>query len=144
MQRFQIELVGVGGNLSLHVPPTRRPGLLARNGTAPKVDAYGSRGKDPRVRWLSPYEFDMYWGTEAVLPPCRDGGGLSEWCDEGEEFYEAHKHDYPQPRLQAGKHYRVKDFTGDEETIAYPAGVTLCCTIPFVSNYHTWSIPSFD
>eukprot|EP00973_Karenia_brevis_P047925 6651493-Karenia_brevis.AAC.1 len=70
MQRLQTELDGVGGNLSLRVPPTKRPGLIARNGSAPKVDAYGFRGLDLRVRLLSPYEFDMYWGTEPVLPPC--------------------------------------------------------------------------
>eukprot|EP00973_Karenia_brevis_P068586 9539210-Karenia_brevis.AAC.1 len=64
MQRIQIELDGVGGNLSLRVPPARRPGFIARNGNAPKVDAYGFRGLDIRVRLLSPYEFDMYWGTE--------------------------------------------------------------------------------
>ena len=123
MQRLQVELDGVGGNLSLRVPPTRRPGLIARSGCAPKVDAYGFRGKDPRVRWLSPYEFDMYWGTEAVLPPCRDDGrGLSEWCEKGEDFYEARKHDYPPVRLIPGEHYCVKDFTGDDDIIAYPKG----------------------
>eukprot|EP00973_Karenia_brevis_P052815 7342009-Karenia_brevis.AAC.1 len=64
MQRLQIELDGVGGNLSMRVPPRKRPGLITRNGSAPKVDAYGFRGQDVRVRLLSPYEFDMYWGTE--------------------------------------------------------------------------------
>eukprot|EP00973_Karenia_brevis_P059906 8338567-Karenia_brevis.AAC.1 len=72
MQRLQTELDGVGGDLSLRVPPTKRPGLVARNGSAPKVDAYGFRGPDIRLRLLSPYEFGMYWGTEPVLPPFRD------------------------------------------------------------------------
>ena len=81
MQRLQVELDGVGGNLSLRLPPTRTPGLIARNGSAPIVDAYGFRGADPRVRLLSPYEFSMYWGTEPVLPPCRDDR-FSQWCQD--------------------------------------------------------------
>ena len=59
MQRLYLELDGVGGNLSLKVPPTRRPGLIARNGCAPIVDVYGFRGRDPRIHLLSPYEFMM-------------------------------------------------------------------------------------
>ena len=121
MQRLHMELDGVGGNLSLRVPPTRRPGLIARNGSAPQVDAYGFRGTDPRVRLLMPYEFYMHWGTAPVLPPCRDGGDeFSEWCGDGEAFYEAHKHDQPAVRLVPGVHYRVKDFTGNDNVITYP------------------------
>eukprot|EP00973_Karenia_brevis_P008736 1181062-Karenia_brevis.AAC.1 len=79
MQRLALELDGVGGDLLLRVPPTRRPGLIARNGSAPLVDVYGFRGKDPRVHLLSPYEFCMYWEVKPVLPPCAQGGeGLSE------------------------------------------------------------------
>ena len=53
LQRLEHELDGVGGDLSLLVPPTRRPGLIARNGSAPMVDAYGFRGCDARLRLLA-------------------------------------------------------------------------------------------
>ena len=68
MQRLSLELDGVGGDLTLRVPPTKRPGLIARSGQAPIVDVYGFRGPDLRVRLLSPYEFMVHWGTEPVLP----------------------------------------------------------------------------
>eukprot|EP00973_Karenia_brevis_P063125 8776187-Karenia_brevis.AAC.1 len=63
----------------------------------------------------------MYWGTEPVLPPCRDDR-YSEWCNDGEKFYDAHRHDYPPVRLTPGIHYRVKDFTGHQDVITYPDG----------------------
>ena len=50
------------------------------------------------------------------ISPCR----YSEWCDGGEEFYKARRHDHPAVRLTPGIHYRVKDFTGHEHVIAYP------------------------
>ena len=59
------------------------------------VDAYGFRGTDERLAHLSfahlsPFEFFMYWGAEALLPPSDPrSGGRSEWTDEGKKIYEA-------------------------------------------------------
>jgi len=122
MQRLHLELDGVGGDLSLKVPPTKRPGLIARNGSAPIVDVYGFRGMDPRIHLLSPFEFMMHWGVEPVLPPNYGGGPCySEWCEGGEEFARAHRHDHPRVRLTPGRHYRVKDFGEDANVIAFSA-----------------------
>jgi len=122
MQRLSLELDGVGGDLTLRVPPTKRPGLIARGGQAPIVDVYGFRGQDPRVRLLSPYEFMMHWGAEPVLPPSQsNGNGHSEWCNDGQAVYEAHKHDHPRMKLTPGKHYCVKDCSADPNVIAFPA-----------------------
>ena len=121
LQRLELEMDGVGGDLSLRVPPTRRPGLIARNGSAPMVDAYGFRGCDARLRLLSPFEFFMHWGVEAVLPPSdREAQDHSQWLDGGREFRDAHRHDYPPIKLVPGRHYRVKDYAGSDDYIPFP------------------------
>ena len=49
-------------------------------------DTYGFRGKDPRVYYLSPWEFLMQWELEQLQPPSKrgktqPGGELTKWSD---------------------------------------------------------------
>ncbi len=69
--------------------------------------------------------------------------GFSEWCGDGRGFYEAHKHDYPPVRLTPGTHYRVKDFTGDENVIAYPAEDKALQTFRTAPSF-SWSTPTMN
>ncbi|CAL1151362.1 unnamed protein product, partial [Cladocopium goreaui] len=39
-------------------------------------DLYGWRGQDPRLRYLSPWEFTALWEVQRLQPP----SDLSEWC----------------------------------------------------------------
>ena len=50
-------------------------------------DVYGFRGKDPRVYYLSPWEFFMQWSLEQLQPPSEPGTTkagdlkLTKWTD---------------------------------------------------------------
>ena len=50
-------------------------------------DVYGFRGKDPRVYYLSPWEFFMQWSLEQLQPPSEPGTTkpgalkLTKWSD---------------------------------------------------------------
>ena len=107
LNRLETELHGVGGEFTRRIPPTRRPTARPRYATAPLVDAYGFRGLDQRVLYLSPFEFFMYWEIKRVPEPFRkDCNAWSVWCDGGKEHYDDHKHD-ENFKLIAGKHYKV-------------------------------------
>jgi hypothetical protein len=101
--------------LSLRVPPTCRPGLVARNGSAPMVDVYGYRGRDPRVWLLSPFEFYMFWGAEPVLPPSEPprADDHSILLEAGRDLRKEH----PNVKLMPGTHYQAKE---DDNHIAFP------------------------
>ena len=43
-------------------------------------DLYGWRGQDPRVRYLSPWEFTALWEVKRLQPPLQHETDLSEWC----------------------------------------------------------------
>jgi len=116
LHRLELELDGVGcERVSTRIPPTRRPAERSKGSTPPIVDIYGFRGQDPRVALLSPFSFLMYWSAEPVLPPHRQDNACkrSEWCKDGEEYYEAHKHDPHGCRLRPGFHYRVIEPSDD-------------------------------
>ena len=75
--------------------------------SAPLVDAYGFRGQDPRVLFLCPFEFFMYWEIKRVPEPYRDDcEKWSSWTEEGKEYYDKDKHAY-NFKLIPGKHYKV-------------------------------------
>ena len=101
--------------LSLRVPPTRRPGLMARNGSAPMVDVYGYRGSDPCVRLLSPFEFYMFWGAEPVLPPSEPprANDHSILLEAGRVL----RKENPNVKLLPGVHYQAME---NDNHIAFP------------------------
>ena len=39
----------------------------------PQAELYGYRGPDPRVHYLSPWEFIMFWEVESLRPPASSG-----------------------------------------------------------------------
>ena len=107
MGRLEAETNGVGGEIIRRVPksrgPTSKPGYMS----APFVDAYGFRGQDPRVLFLCPFEFFMYWEVKRVPEPFRQKcSGWSAWTKEGEEYYNERKHN-DNFKLVPGKHYKV-------------------------------------
>ena len=61
------------------------------------ADIYGYRGTDPRVYYLSPWEFCMYWHTERLLPPSKHHEELTAWCTEVDEDGRT-----PQDRVREG------------------------------------------
>ena len=51
-------------------------------------DLYGWRGQDPRLRYLSPWEFTALWEVQRLQPPLQQKSDLSEWlpgCGAGPE-----------------------------------------------------------
>ena len=107
LAKLEAETHGVGGVLIRRIPPSRGPKSKYRFMSAPQVDAYGFRGQDPQVLYLSPFEFCMYWEIQRVPEPFRkDCNGWSAWSKEGKEYYDNHKHDYDF-KLLPGKHYKV-------------------------------------
>ena len=66
-------------------------------------DLYGWRGQDPRLRYLSPWEFTALWEVQRLQPPLQQASDLiSEWlpgCGAGPE---------PADGWQFGRDYRWK------------------------------------
>ena len=65
-------------------------------------DLYGWRGQDPRLRYLSPWEFTALWEVQRLQPPSHQKSDLSEWlpgCGAGPE---------PADGWQFGRDYRWK------------------------------------
>ena len=65
-------------------------------------DLYGWRGQDPRLRYLSPWEFTALWEVQRLQPPSQQKSDLSEWlpgCGAGPE---------PADGWQFGRDYRWK------------------------------------
>ena len=115
LHRLDTELGAAGAFcVSTWIPPTRRPKERSQRAQAPMVDAYGFRGADGRVLYLSPFEFYMYWEVVALLPPERDGpAGRTKWTDEGIKHDDDHRHDYGF-RLVPGRDYKVVEDDGEE------------------------------
>ena len=75
--------------------------------SVPHVDAYGFRGQNPQVLYLSPYNFFMYYQVVRVPEPFRQNcNDWSAWTKESEEYYKDNKHS-DNFRLIPGKHYKV-------------------------------------
>ena len=107
LARLEAETNGIGAEFTRRVPTTRRPKSRARYMSAPYVDAYGFRGTDLRVLYLSPFEFFMYWDVQRVPEPYQSNcNGWSVWCEEGRDHYDIHKHDHDF-KLIPGKHYKA-------------------------------------
>lgn len=107
LAKLEAESHGVGGELVRRIPKSRGPKSSYRYMSAPHVDAYGFRGQNPQVLYLSPFEFSMYWDIQRVPEPFRkDCNGWSVWSMEGKEYYDNHKHDYDF-KLLPDKHYKV-------------------------------------
>ena len=107
LNRLEAETNKVGGEIVRRIPtckgPTSKRGFMS----APHVDAYGFRGQNPKVLYLCPFEFFMYWEIQRVPEPNRSNcNGKSAWTQEGLEYYEESKHDY-NFKLVPGKHYKV-------------------------------------
>ena len=107
LNRLEAETNKVGGEIVRRIPtckgPTSKRGFMS----APHVDAYGFRGQNPKVLYLCPFEFFMYWDIQRVPEPNRSNcNGKSAWTQEGLEYYEKSKHDY-NFKLVPGKHYKV-------------------------------------
>ena len=54
-------------NVNLRAPAQRNG--FATNSYCDASEAYGYRGHDERVRYLSPWEFVMWWVVKPLLPP---------------------------------------------------------------------------
>ena len=108
VDRLEAETKGASIDIVRHVPKCRGPQSRTRNLTsAPHVDAYGFRGPNPKVLFLSPYEFSMYYRVVRVPEPFRSNCNMwSAWTEEGEKYYEDNKHS-DSFRLIPGKHYKV-------------------------------------
>ena len=108
LDRLEAEVHGVGSEIVRRVARCRGPRARSQNlRSVPHVDAYGFRGRDPQVLYLSPYEFFMHWEIKRVPEPFRQNcNGWSAWTKEGEEYYSKHKHDNTF-KLVPGKHYKV-------------------------------------
>ena len=92
------------------LPLSRRLNPKSPKMQKPDVDINGYRGTDPRVHYLSPWEFMMFWTAEQLLPPCSQGRVVrTRWLDGGLEFYNEHKHDAQESTLKPGIHYEVLD-----------------------------------
>ena len=79
------------------VKPTHR-----RQAHLKSSDLYGRRGQDPRLRYLSPWEFTALWEVQRLQPPSQQKSDLSEWlpgCGAGPE---------PADGWQFGRDYRWK------------------------------------
>ena len=108
LNRLEAETKGAGIDIVRHVPKCRGPRSRTRNfNSAPHVDAYGFRGLNPKVLFLSPYEFSMYYRVVRVPEPFRSNcNKWSAWTEEGEKYYEDNKHS-DSFRLIPGTHYKV-------------------------------------
>ena len=117
--RLETELGADGTDcVSARIPPTRRPSERSKGSEAPVVDAYGFRGLDPRVAYLSPFEFFMYWKAEPLLPPyAQASSGHTMWLNDGEEYYKTQKYS-PGFKLTPSVHYGVVE--GREDYLTYP------------------------
>ena len=65
-------------------------------------EIYGYRGKDPRVYYLNPWEFQMFWEVESVGNPRQrnnDGEVLSKWIPGVEVL--------PGMQAEPGRHYEI-------------------------------------
>ena len=110
MNRLEAETNGVGGEIVRRIPKSKGPTSKPRYMTAPLVDAYGFRRQNPRVLFLCPFEFFMYWDVQRVPEPYRSNcNGWSVWCEEGRDHYDVHKHDHDF-KLIPGKHYKASIF----------------------------------
>ena len=86
------------------------------------LNVYGFRGRDPRVYYLSPWEFVKWWQLENVKPPDRYTGAgkeLSCWTPAGRELLS--KRASSKPPIP-GKHYVIKEVLpcGNENVLVLP------------------------
>ena len=100
-----------GVHVQQRILPARRnvkPGERVQ--VLPFVELYGYRGRDPRVYYLSPWEFVMFWAAEDLQPPI--GGDaddrLTEWTAEGAMEYKQQMRDGAVLSFVPGIHYTFK------------------------------------
>lgn len=124
--RLQLAQPGLDDSESKHristrLPPCRRLSPKNPKLPMPLVDIYGYRGRDPRVHYLSPYEFVSLWTAELLLPPCSSNNqDRTRWLSGGAAYYEDHRKDVQGSTLQPGVHYEVVPECASNNLILLP------------------------
>jgi hypothetical protein len=107
----------------------RVPLVGVRGKDAVKVnfdDAYGYRGRDPRVYHLSPWEFTSLWSLELLRAPNWYGHQnrrtLTRWTPAGVAYRKelAADDNNVLPGYKAGEHYKVVDAVNSDDYISFP------------------------
>ena len=95
--------------VSLNAPAPRKG--FATSVQCDSAEAYGHRGYDERVRYLSPWEFVMWWVVKPLLPPSAVSGAarFTAWCTGGKEYFDQHVNDDEPVALIPGVHYVVDE-----------------------------------
>ena len=80
------------------IPVNQRPDAKRFEAPTPHVDCYGYRGNDPRLYYLSPWEFTMWWEPVKLQPPVWYAAmyattPMTTWTPDGLVNYEAHRDD---------------------------------------------------
>ena len=123
----------------VHLPAFRQLSIHSNYALTPHVAAYGFRGRNLSVYYLSPWEFCMYIRVVKLWPPehpANKESKLTQWTEEGLAYYDAHKSDDPPVELTPGVHWKViepADNLPRNDYITYPSYGTA-----FNSFRHEW------
>ena len=111
----------------MHLPAFRTLSIHSNCALTPHAAAYGFRGCDPSVYYLSPWEFCMFVRVVKLWPPEHPANKevtLTQWTDAGLAYYEEHKSDDPPAELTPGLHWKViepRDNIHRKNYITYPS-----------------------
>ena len=111
----------------MHLPAFRTLSIHSNCALTPHAAAYGFRGCDPSVYYLSPWEFCMFVQVVKLWPPEHPANKevtLTQWTDAGLAYYEEHKSDDPPAELTPGLHWKViepRDNIHRKNYITYPS-----------------------
>ena len=84
-------------------------------------DAYGYRGNDASVYYLSPWVFTARWTLECEKPPSSyTSNAKTMWTQAGLLYKEVLKNDKKAPAPKAGEHYIVVDCKDPARYISFP------------------------
>ena len=100
----------------------RAPDMKVRVETPPWPLLYGYRPvrQEPEqgrgsglLRYLNPWEFTEFYEALLLQPPCtRRNREITQWCGDGEKFYEEHRGEHEHAEdpvfLVAGVHYQLR------------------------------------
>ena len=127
---------------SAPIPVSKRVNPKSPKVQRPDVDIYGYRGADPRIYYLSPWEFRSLWDAEVLLPPCSQGHEIrTYWLEGGLEYYNLHKHDVKEATLQPGVHYKVLERIAGIPTCICPHSVCLHIVPSCMSSCLDFRVP---
>ena len=85
------------------------------------ADAYGYRGDDLAVYYLSPWEFTARWSIEYLKPPSSYAKDpKTTWTEAGLAYRQILKQDKQAPPPKPGEHYIVIESSNPEKYISYP------------------------